>query len=112
MIVKSESKEDTFENEFCYSLGIDGFSTWDENHPLRKTMVDHNHERITARGKWEISDQVNRQLLKWACATGGNGGKHRDSQVGIHLHLLAKGATGDKAADEGGHTWPPIVPRQ
>ena len=32
--------------------------------------------------------------------------------MGINLHLLAKGATGDKAADKGGHPWPPIVLRQ
>ena len=75
-------------------------------------MVDHDHERIIAEGRWEIGDQVNRQLLKWVCAAGGNGGKCWDSQVGIHLHLLAKGAAGDKVADEGGHTRPPIVLRQ
>ena len=110
--MKSKSKEDIFEKEFGYSLGVDGFSTWDENYPLRKTVVDHNHERIIAEGKWEIGDQINRQLLKWTCATGRNGGKHRDSWVGIHFHLLAKGAAGDKVTDKGGHTQPPIVLRQ
>ena len=75
-------------------------------------MVNHDHERIIAKRGWEIGDQVNRQLLKWASATGGNGGKCRDSRVGIDLHLLAKGTTEDKAADEGGHTQPPIIPRQ
>ena len=46
MVVKSETKEDVFEKEFSYSLGVDGFSTWDENYPLQKTMVDHDQERI------------------------------------------------------------------
>ena len=46
------------------------------------------------------------------CAAGGNGGKRQDSQVGIDLHVLAKGTARDEAADKGGHTWPPIVPRQ
>ena len=59
MIVKSKLKEDIFEKEIGYSLGIDGFSAWDENYPLRKTVVDHNQERIKAGGRWEISDQVN-----------------------------------------------------
>ena len=38
MVVESELKEDGFEKKISYSLGIDGFSTWDENYPLRKTM--------------------------------------------------------------------------
>ena len=56
MVVKSESKEDSFEKEFSYSLGINVFSAWDENYPLQKTMVDHDHERIKAGGRWEIGD--------------------------------------------------------
>ena len=75
MIVKSELKEDIFEKEFGYSLGIDGFRAWDENYPLQKTVVDHDQERIKAGGRQEIGDQVNRQLLKWLCAAGGNGGQ-------------------------------------
>ena len=111
MIVKSESKEDIFEKEFGYSLGVDGFSAWDENYPLQKTVVDHEQERIKARGRREISDKVNRELLKQAMAAGGDGQECRDSWVGVNLHLLAKGATRDEAADEGGHTQPPIVLR-
>ena len=110
MIVESESKEDIFEKEFGYSLGVDGFSAWDENYPLQKTMVNHDQERIKAGGRWEIGDQVNQQLLKGVCAARGNGGKCQDSQVGVDLHLLAEGTARDKAADEGGHTQPPIVP--
>ena len=71
--MQTKVEENIFEKEFCYSLGINGFNTWDENHPLRKTVVDHNQERIIARGKWEIGDQVNRQLLKWASAGRGDG---------------------------------------
>ena len=112
MIMKSESKEDIFEKEFGYSLGVDGFSAWDENYPLQKTMVNHDQERIKAGGRWEIGDKVNRELLEWAMAAGGDGREHRDSRVGVNLYLLAKGTTRDEAADEGGHTWPPIIPRQ
>ena len=60
MIMKSKSEEDVFEKEFSYSLGVNGFSTWDENHPLQKAVVDHDQERIIAIGGWEISDQINR----------------------------------------------------
>ena len=75
-------------------------------------MVDHDQERIKTRGRWKVSDKVNRELLKWATAVGGNGREHRDSGVGVNLHLLTKGTTRDEAADEGGHSWPPIVTRQ
>ena len=60
----------------------------------------------------EIGKQINGQLLKQPGAAGGNGRECRDSQVDIDLHLLAKGAARDKVADEGGHTQPPVVPRQ
>ena len=73
MVVKSELKEDIFEKEFSYSFGINSFSAWDENYPLQKTMVNHDQERIKARGRQEISDKVNRELLKWAMAAGGDG---------------------------------------
>ena len=100
-----------FEKEFSHSFGIDGFVAWGENYPLRKTVVDHDHERIiTMRGR-EISDQVDRQLLKWVGAVGGKRRQCRDSQVGADLHLLAKGAARDKAVNEGGHTRPPVVPQ-
>ena len=71
--MKSELKEDVFEKEFGYPFGIYGFSTWDENYPLRKTMVDHDQERIIAEGEQEISDKVNRELLKQVSAGGGDG---------------------------------------
>ena len=75
-------------------------------------MVDHDHERVVAIGWQEIGDQVNRQLLKQAGAAGGDRGERRDSQVGIDLHLLAKGAARDETVHEGGYTQPPVVPRQ
>ena len=112
MVVETKSKENMFEKEIGHSFGIYGFSPWGENYPLRKTVVDHNHERIIAKRGWETSDQINGQLLKQSGTVGGNGRECGDRWVGIDLHLLAKGAAGDKAADEGGHTWPPVVPRQ
>ena len=75
-------------------------------------MVNHDHERIIAMRGREVGNQINRQLLKQPGAVGGNGRQCRYSRVGIDLHLLAKGIAGDKVADEGGHTQPPVVPRQ
>ena len=56
MVMKSKLKEDIFEKEFGYSLGIDGLSAWDENYPLRKAVVDHDHERIISKRGQEVSD--------------------------------------------------------
>ena len=110
--MKSESKEYMFEKEFSHSFSVNSFIAWGENYPLQKTVVDHDHERVVAIGWQEISDQVNRQLLKQAGAAGEDGGECRDSQVSIDLHLLAKGAARDETVYEGGHTLPPVVPRQ
>ena len=110
--MKSESKKYMFSKEVGHSFSVDGFVTWGENYPLQKTMVNHDQQRIVAKRGQEVSNQINRQLLKWAGTRGGDGGKCRDGWVGIDLHLLAEGATRDEAMNKGGHTWPPIVPRQ
>ena len=81
--MKSEAKEYIFEKEIGYPFGIKGFVARDENYPLRKTMVDHDHQRIVAMRGWEVGDQVDRQLLKWVGADRGDRGERRDSQVGI-----------------------------
>ena len=89
--MKAEMKENVFEKEFGNSFGIDGFVAWGENYPLRKAVVDHDQEGIETGGGRQIGDKVNRELLERARTGGGHGGEGRDGQVGIHLHLLAKG---------------------
>ena len=54
--METKSKKNLFEKEFGYCFGIYGFSTWGENYPLQKTMVDHNQERIIAMRGEEIGD--------------------------------------------------------
>ena len=105
-------KKDMFEKEFSHSFGVYSFSTRSENYPLRKTMVDHNHERVISKRGRVISDQVNRQLLEQAGADRGNRRERGDGQVGIDLHLLAEGAASNKMANKGRHTQPPVVLRQ
>ena len=75
-------------------------------------MVNHDQQRVIIMGRQEISNQVDRQLLKWVDAGGGEGGEHRDSWVGINLHLLAEGTARDEMTNKGGHTRPPVVVRQ
>ena len=60
----------------------------------------------------ETSDKVDRKLLEGAGAGGGEWRESGRCRVGVDLHLLAEGATGNKLADKRGHPQPPIVVRQ
>ena len=42
LVVESEAEVYFVEKEGCYPLGGDGFLSGAENHPLYKSMVDHN----------------------------------------------------------------------
>ena len=44
---------------------INVFGTGSKDYPLRKAVVDHDHQEIMASGWGEISDEVNRKLLEW-----------------------------------------------
>ena len=72
-IKKSKTKEDFVEKEGGDPFGGDGFLGRAENHPLSKPMVYHDQERIKARGKREIRDEVARDLLEWARSDGFDG---------------------------------------
>ena len=72
-IKKSEAKEDFMEKEGCNPFGGDGFLGRAKNYPLSKPMVDHDQERIEARGHREIRDEVAGDLLKGAGGDGFNG---------------------------------------
>ena len=90
--------------------GIDGFDTRDENHPLCKSMVNHDQNTVqTGGGNWKICDHITRDLLKWAEGGGQDRSEPWDSQVGVNLVSLASGTAGDKSGDKGGQTRPPIV---
>ena len=75
-------------------------------------MVNHDQERIKARGGQKIGDKIDRELLEGVSTRGGNRGKGRNHGMCIDLHLLAKGTPGDKVANKRGHTGPPVIPRQ
>ena len=98
--MEAETEEYMFEKELGDSFGVNGFVTRSENDPLRKAVVNHDQQGIkTHRGR-QTGDKVDRELLKQARAGQWQRGKGRDSQVGIHLHLLAEGAAGDEAMDK------------
>ena len=44
---------------------INVFGAGSEDYPLRKAMVNHDHQGIMASGWGNIGDEVNEELLKW-----------------------------------------------
>ena len=72
-VKKSKAKEDFVEKEGGDSLGSDGFLGRAKNHPLSKPMVDHDQERVKARGDGEIGDEVAGDLLEGARGGGVDG---------------------------------------
>ena len=71
------------EEESSYPFSGDRFLDGVENYPLYKAMVNHNQERVKARGGGEVSNEVTRELLKWARSVGFDWGEWRDGGVCI-----------------------------
>ena len=61
------------EEEGGNPLGGDRFLSRAKNHPLSKPMVDHDQERVKARGDGEIGDEVAGDLLEGARGGGFDG---------------------------------------
>ena len=95
------------EKEGGYSLGGDRFLSGAENYPLRKAMVDHDQQRVKARGNGEVGDKVTRDLLEGTRSVGFDWGQWGDGGVGVRFILLACGAALDVLAHELCETWPP-----
>ena len=107
LIKESEAKENFMEKEGGDSLSGDRFLGRAKNHPLSKSMVYHDQERIKVRGDREIHDEITGNLLE---GTGGNRFNGRQGGYGgvcVSFVLLAEGTALDIAADEGGKARPP-----
>ena len=65
-VIKSEVQVDFVEEEGGYPLSGDRFLGGAENYPLSKAMVDHNQQRVKAKGNREVSDEVTGDLLERA----------------------------------------------
>ena len=70
-------------------------------------MVDYDQKGVKTIQKWEVSDQIARDLLKGARARGRDGGKWGSRRVSIDLVLLARGTAVYIAANEGSKARPP-----
>ena len=73
------------------------------------TMVDHDQERVKARGGGKISDEVAGQLLEWTRGRGANGVKGGYCGMCIGLGLLTISASLDVFSYELGKAGPPVV---
>ena len=73
LVEKSKAKEDFVKKEGGDSFGGNGFLSRAKNHPLSKPVLDHNQERIEARGDWEVGDKVTGNLLEGLGGDGFNG---------------------------------------
>ena len=63
-VMKSEAFEHMVKKEFSDSICINRFRARNQDYPLCKAMVDHNHEGVITMGKGEVSDEGNRELLE------------------------------------------------
>ena len=60
-----------------------------ENYPLSKPMVDHDQKCIKAKGRWQISNKVTEDLLKWLHCHKVDWSQRENSGMCIDLILLA-----------------------
>ena len=97
------------EEKSGYPLSGGGFLGRTEDYPLRKSVVDHDQQRVEALGRRKIGDEIARDLLKQAGARGGNRDKGWGGGMGIGFCLLARATTLDVFAYKLYKTWPPIV---
>ena len=57
--------KDVGKKELGNAGSIDVFGAGSKDYPLRKAMVDHDHQGIMASRWGEIGDEVNGKLPKW-----------------------------------------------
>ena len=63
-VVKTKAEKDFMEEEVGNSFCDNGFLGRAENHPLSKSMVDHNQRRVKASGEGKVGDKITGDLLK------------------------------------------------
>ena len=72
-IMYSKAFEDMGEKKLSHSRSINGFGARDNDHPLRKAVVDHDQNRVHPVYFREVGDEIYRELLKGEGCRGGNG---------------------------------------
>ena len=77
---------DIIEKEGSSAEGINSFVTRDENYPLHKAMVYHNHDRVKTGRGGKVGDEVDRDLLEGV--KGGGGDRHKGGDMGWVLIFI------------------------
>ena len=88
--------------EFGYPHGIDCFGTRDNDHPLRKAVVDHDHNRVFPSDLRKVHDKVHRNLLEREYGGRGYGIQRRFGGMSVCFILLADSAALNKSIDVSG----------
>ena len=88
-VIETKSFEDLREEQGGNSSSVDGFLGRAENHPLSKSMVDHDQKSIKTIGKGEVSDQITGDLLEGTGAGGRNREEWGSRRMGVDFVLLA-----------------------
>ena len=95
--------------EFGHPRRIDVFGTWNDDHPLRKVVVDHDHDRVFTGYFGKIRDEINGDLFEWEVGGRGNRGEWGSNGVGVYFVLLTGGTSFDETIDEDSKSRPPEV---
>ena len=63
--METEAFEDVGKKKLGDAGGVNVFGTRSKDYPLRKAMVNHDHQGIMVGGCGKIGDEVNRELPEW-----------------------------------------------
>ena len=63
--METKAFKDVGKKKLGNASSIDVFGTGSKDYPLRKAVVDHDHQGIMAGGWGEIDDEVNGELPEW-----------------------------------------------
>ena len=107
--MKTEAFEYKVKKQLGDSCSVNGLLARCKNYPLRKAMVDHDHDRIKSRRGREGGDEVNRELFKGERDTGLDREQRRCNGVSVGLVLLADRTTSDEVFHKGGEARPPEI---
>ena len=99
-VMEAEAFEHMVEKKFGHSGHIYSFRVRNENYPLCKAVVDHDHQRVMSIEGGEISDKVDRELFERQGERRRDGGKWGMSGMVIDFVLLAYGTSSNEGIDK------------
>ena len=97
--------ENKIKEQLSNSHSIDSFKARDEDYPLHKVMVGHDHNRIKTQGKGKVSDEIHQELFEGQGNRGQDRTKQRNGRMCVNLILLANSTASNEMLDKGGEAW-------